>query len=130
MNTNNTIEAPATLNLPDLHQATLDRHTLEQLFTDLETHAEVSDVIPKFAQRGYVPEGPITLAEARKLLFFNSARANPLSLRRLRLVGHDHECARRFSVGADQARVRVPVKRLAQDAKAKGRACCPQRAAP
>lgn len=74
MNTNNTTETPSTLSLPDLHQATLDRHTLEQLFKDLETHAEVNDVIPKFAQRGYVPEGPITLEEARKLLFFNSAR--------------------------------------------------------
>lgn len=74
MNTNNTTAAAETLNLPDLHQATLDRFTLEQLFSDLEQHAEVSDVIPKFTQRSYVPEGPITLAEARKLIFFHTAR--------------------------------------------------------
>jgi hypothetical protein len=67
--------SPSTLSIPDLHQATLDEPTLEQLFHDLREHAEVTDVIPKFAQRGYVQEGPISLEEARKLLLLQSARA-------------------------------------------------------
>lgn len=69
----NTENSPATL-LPDLHQATIDSATLDQLFRDIQEHADVTDVIPKFTQRGYVPEGPISLEEARKLLHSQSAR--------------------------------------------------------
>jgi hypothetical protein len=69
-----TTSMPATLNLPDLHQAVLDTPTLERLLRDIEEHAQVNEIIPKFTQRGYVPEGPVTLAEARELLLFQSAR--------------------------------------------------------
>lgn len=73
MNTTET-SVPSTLSLPDLHQAILDEPTLEQLLADIETHAKVSEVIPKFTQRGYVPEGPMNIQEARNLLLFRSAR--------------------------------------------------------
>ena len=74
MNTTTDHSTPNTLSLPDLHQAILDEPTLEQLLTDLENHAEVNEVIPKFTAKGYVPEGPMNLDEARKLLHFRSAR--------------------------------------------------------
>ena len=78
MNYKNALEHPtrgaATLHLLELNQAVLDTPALEQLLREIEEHAEVTEVIPKFVQRGYMPEGPLTLAEARKLLLFRSAR--------------------------------------------------------
>jgi hypothetical protein len=77
----NISERPTALNLLEANTGMLDLPTLELLLREIEEHAEVTEVIPRFAQRGYVPEGPLTLAEARKLLLFRSARGVQISYR-------------------------------------------------
>lgn len=68
--------------LPDLHQSEVDQATLRQLFTDVGTHAEVLEIIPKHAP-GYVPENPATLQldEAYALLISRSVRGLQLRYR-------------------------------------------------
>ena len=55
--------------LPALQESVLDAGTLEALFADLEACTEITEVIPKAAAEGYVPEcSELTLHEARALL--------------------------------------------------------------
>ncbi len=54
--------------LPDLHQADLDADTLNQLFADIGQLTQVIEVLPKYRQRDYTPDTPISLDEARDLL--------------------------------------------------------------
>ena len=78
MNSNDSFPAPsdngtAPLKLPELNTKLLNDDEVTQLLRDIELCAEITAIIPKFAERGHVPEtAAITLAEARTLL---SARA-------------------------------------------------------
>lgn len=69
-----TSDAIGTLNVPGFRQAVLDTSALERLLREIEQHADVLEIVPKFPQRGCLAEGPANLAEARKLLLFHSVR--------------------------------------------------------
>ena len=61
--------------LPELQQSVLDPATLDQLFVDLTALTEITEIIPKAAAEGYVPEHTqITLEEARALLLVGKIR--------------------------------------------------------
>lgn len=63
------------MELPDLQQSVLDPATLEQLFADLAACTEITEIIPKAAAEGYVPEhSAITLKDARELLLAKKIR--------------------------------------------------------
>ncbi len=68
--------------LPDLHQSEVDESTLRQLFTDVGTHTEIIEIIPKHAP-GYVAEEPepLQLDEAFQLLVNRSVRGLQLRYR-------------------------------------------------
>lgn len=68
--------------LPDLHQSEIDETTLRQLFTDIGTHGEIMEIIPKHAP-GYVAENPesLQLDEAFQLLVSGSVRGLQLRYR-------------------------------------------------
>lgn len=68
--------------LPDLHQSEVDEATLRQLFTDVGTHTEIIEIIPKHAP-GHVDENPesLQLDEAFRLLVSRSARGLQLRYR-------------------------------------------------
>ena len=70
--------------LPDLHQSEVDEATLRQLFTDVGTHTEIIEIIPKYAP-GYVAENPgsLQLDEAFALLTSRSVRGLQLRYRHL-----------------------------------------------
>ena len=61
--------------LPDLLQSDIDEATLRQLITDIGTHTEILEIIPKHAP-GYVEENPapIQLDEAFHMLATRSVR--------------------------------------------------------
>jgi hypothetical protein len=46
--------------LPDLHQSEIDEATLRDLITDIGTHTQILEIIPKYAP-GYVAENPAPL---------------------------------------------------------------------
>lgn len=57
------------MELPELQQSVLDAATLRQLFADLAACTEITEIIPKQAAEGYVPEhSSLTLDEARAML--------------------------------------------------------------
>lgn len=68
--------------LPDLHQSEIDEATLRQLFTDVGTHGEILEIIPKHAP-GYVAEHPeqLQLDEAFALLVSRTVRGLQLRYR-------------------------------------------------
>lgn len=70
--------------LPDLHQSDVDEATLRQLFTDVGTHTEIIEIIPKHAP-GYVAENPepLQLDEAFQLLVSRSVLGLQLRYRHL-----------------------------------------------
>ena len=73
---------PAADAPPDLHQATLDTATVEQLFRDIESCAHLTELIPKYAARGCVPQtATLTFAEAQHLLLTRQLRALQLRYR-------------------------------------------------
>jgi hypothetical protein len=73
-------EAP--LKLPDLNMTLLDSAQVEQLFRDIEQCAQITEIIPKFAARGHVPETATdTLAEARELIATRAVRGLQLRYR-------------------------------------------------
>jgi hypothetical protein len=73
-------EAP--LKLPDLNMTLLDSAQVEQLFRDIEQCAQITEIIPKFAARGHVPEtATVTLAEARELIATRAVRGLQLRYR-------------------------------------------------
>jgi hypothetical protein len=61
--------------LPDLLQSDLDEATLRQLITDIGTHTEVLEIIPKHVP-GYVEENPapLQLDEVYQMLVSRSVR--------------------------------------------------------
>ena len=68
--------------LPDLHQSEIDEETLAQLFTDVGTHAQIIEIIPKHAP-GYVEENPapLQLDQAYQLLTSHAVRGLQLRYR-------------------------------------------------
>ena len=61
--------------LPDLLQSEIDEATLRQLITDIGTHTEILEIIPKYAP-GYVEENPlpVQLDEAYQMLLTRTVR--------------------------------------------------------
>lgn len=61
--------------LPDLHQSEIDEATLRQLVTDIGTHTEILEIIPKHAP-GYVEENPkpVQLDESYQMLVTRTVR--------------------------------------------------------
>jgi hypothetical protein len=66
--------ADARPKLPPLWQATFDESTLDRLFVDLESAAEVLSVQAKADPRAYAPAGPLTLAAAWERLAARAVR--------------------------------------------------------
>lgn len=63
------------LKLPDLNMTLLDGAQVEQLFRDIEACTRITEIIPKFALRGYVPDtASVTLAHARELIATRAIR--------------------------------------------------------
>lgn len=63
------------LKLPDLNMTLLDAAQVGQLFRDIEACAQITEIIPKFAPRGHVPDtASVTLAQARELLATRAVR--------------------------------------------------------
>jgi hypothetical protein len=67
-------EAPSSVLLPDLHQAEVDRGTVEELFRDVALDAELLEVRVKGAARGHVGDETVDLAAARALLLSGDVR--------------------------------------------------------
>lgn len=55
------------IDLPDVHEAFLDRETYESVLRDIATQTEVLDVLAKGASEEYAPEKDIGLDKAREL---------------------------------------------------------------
>jgi hypothetical protein len=70
------------LALPDLLQSDIDEATVRQLITDIGTHTEVIEIIPKHAP-GYVEENPapLQLDEAYCMLASRTVRGLQLRYR-------------------------------------------------
>ena len=68
--------------LPDLHQSEIDEATLRELITDIGTHTEILEIIPKYAP-GYVAEdpAPLQLDEAVQQLVSRELRGLQLRYR-------------------------------------------------
>jgi len=68
--------------LPDLLQSDIDEATLHQLITDIGTHTEILEIIPKHAP-GYVAENPapVQLDEAWQMLVSRTVRGLQLRYR-------------------------------------------------
>jgi hypothetical protein len=68
--------------LPDLHQSDIDAATLRQLITDVGTHTQILEIIPKYAP-GYVAEdpAPLQLDEAYRQLISGAVRGLQLRYR-------------------------------------------------
>jgi len=68
--------------LPDLLQSDIDEATLRQLITDIGTHTEIIEIIPKHAP-GYVEENPapLQLDEAFRMLVARNVRGLQLRYR-------------------------------------------------
>ena len=68
--------------LPDLNQAMLDWAGVEALLRDIESCAQVTEIIPKAAAEGYVnDQQQLTLADARRLLEARAVRGLQLRYR-------------------------------------------------
>ena len=60
--------------LPIIHEALIDSETLDRLFSDVATCAELLEVIPKLTARNFVHPSQISLAEARDMLISQQLR--------------------------------------------------------
>ena len=79
MNSSTPIPPPppddAPLKLPDLNTSMLDAAQVDQLLRDIELCAQITEIIPKVAARGQVPDtASLTLAQARELLAARAVR--------------------------------------------------------
>jgi hypothetical protein len=85
MNSETPIPPPpeeAPLKLPDLNMTLLDAAQVEQLFRDIEACTRITEIIPKFAARGHVPDtASVTLSQARELLATRAVRGLQLRYR-------------------------------------------------
>lgn len=72
----------APLKLPELNTTELDAAQLEQLLRDIEVCTQITEIIPKYATRGHVPDvAGVTLAQARELLATRAVRGLQLRYR-------------------------------------------------
>jgi hypothetical protein len=72
----------APLKLPDLNTTELDAALVEQLLRDIEVCTQITEIIPKFARRGQVPDtASVTLTQARELLATRAVRGLQLRYR-------------------------------------------------
>lgn len=110
-------EPPAKL--PELNQALLDAAQVEQLLRDIEACTQITEIIPKYAARGHVPDtAAVTLTQARELLATRAVRGLQLRYRyedadwwdtlmivgeQFRLVRIRHDFAAPESAGAKPA---------------------------
>lgn len=70
------------LKLPELNMTLLDESQLEQLLRDIEACTQITEIIPKYAARGQVPDtANVTLAQARELLAARAVRGLQLRYR-------------------------------------------------
>lgn len=61
--------------LPELRTGALDLTEVERLINDIEACAQITEIIPKHAAQGYVPEtGALTLDDARQHLRARTVR--------------------------------------------------------
>jgi len=85
MNTETPIPPPAAdvpLKLPELNTTELDAAQVEQLLRDIEVCTEITEIIPKYAARGQVPDtAKVTLDQARELLAARTVRGLQLRYR-------------------------------------------------
>jgi hypothetical protein len=73
-------EPPAKL--PELNMTLLDAAQVEQLLRDIEAGTQITQIIPKYAARGHVPDtASVTLAQARELLATRAVRGLQLRYR-------------------------------------------------
>ena len=108
----------ASAPLPDLNTALLDAAQVEQLLHDIVQCAQLTEVIPKFAARGHVPDAAgVTLADARGLLASRAIRGLQLRYRHegadwwdtLMLVGDRFRLVRiRHDFAPDETTLRHP----------------------
>ena len=106
------------LKLPELNQALLDAAQVEQLLRDIEACADITEIIPKYAARGHVPDtAAVTLAQARELLATRAVRGLQLRYRyeaadwwdTLMIVGEQFRLVRiRHDFAASEAAVAAP----------------------
>lgn len=72
----------APLRLPELNTTELDAAQVEQLLRDIEVCTQITEIIPKYAVRGHVPDtASVTLAQARELLAARAVRGLQLRYR-------------------------------------------------
>lgn len=70
------------LKLPELNRTLLDAAQVEQLLRDIEACTQITEIIPKYAARGHVPDtAAVTLAQARELLTARAVRGLQLRYR-------------------------------------------------
>jgi hypothetical protein len=70
------------LKLPELNMTLLDAAQVEQLLRDIEACTQITEIIPKHAARGHVPDtAAVTLAQARELLATRAVRGLQLRYR-------------------------------------------------
>lgn len=70
------------LKLPELNMTLLDAAQVEQLLRDIEACTQITEIIPKYAARGHVPDtAAVTLAQARELLASRAVRGLQLRYR-------------------------------------------------
>lgn len=68
--------------LPELNMTLLDAAQVEQLLRDIEACTKITEIIPKYATRGHVPDtSAVTLAQARELLAARAVRGMQLRYR-------------------------------------------------
>lgn len=68
--------------LPELQQAQFDAAELHTLLRDIEACTLITDIIPKFAATGHVPDtAALTIDDARHMLLSGTARAVQLRYR-------------------------------------------------
>lgn len=73
-------EPPAKL--PELNMTLLDATQVEQLLHDIEACTQITEIIPKYAARGHVPDAAnVSLAQARELLAARAVRGLQLRYR-------------------------------------------------
>ncbi|MBE0544196.1 MAG: hypothetical protein IH623_22885 [Verrucomicrobia bacterium] len=70
------------LKLPELNLTLLDAAQVEALLRDIEACTQITEIIPKYATRGHVPDtAAVTLAQARELLATRAVRGLQLRYR-------------------------------------------------
>lgn len=106
------------LKLPELNLTLLDAAQVERLLRDIKACTQITEIIPKYAARGHVPDtAAVTLAQARELLATRAVRGLQLRYRyedadwwdTLMLVGEQFRLVRiRHDFTASDAAIAAP----------------------